>query len=158
MTATTTTEALRDLAATYAAGVDRRDAALIEQVFHDDATLIVRGRTGRRPDPERRREGRAAIGGIAELIARYDETFHFVGQARYAIGADDGTAPSTATGEVYCEAHHLLVDDDGVGTDHVLFIRYQDDYRTDDDGAWRIATRIVQVDWSEDRSLSPTTT
>ena len=146
-----TTEALRELAATYASGVDRRDVALVERVFAEDAALIVRGRTGRRPDPERRLDGRAAIGKIAELIARYDLTFHFLGQSRYEIGDD------TAIGEVYCEAHHLLVDDDGAGTDHILYIRYRDDYRVDLDGVWRIATRIVEVDWSEDRVLDPAT-
>ena len=64
---------------------------------------------------------------VPEAIKRYPKTFHLLGQSTYDIG--DGEA----TGEVYCIAHHLTPDDHG-GTDYVMFIRYEDTYRTDDDG------------------------
>ena len=30
-----------------------------------------------------------------------------------------------------------------------MYIRYQDTYRRDADGAWKIATRKVMADWTE---------
>jgi len=135
-------EALRALSAAYAAGVDRRDDSLVRSCFTADAELVVRGRDGVRPLPERRLVGRDEISGITTTIARYRRTFHLVGQGRYEIRGD------RATGEVYCEAHHHAVDDDGVTTDRVLHIRYQDSYALSDE--WLITKRIVGVDWSVD--------
>ncbi len=142
-------EALRALSAAYAAGVDRRDASLVRSCFAPDAHLVVRGRDGARPLPERRRTGRDEIGGIATSIARYRRTFHLVGQSRYVLEVDAGRA----TGEVYCEAHHHAVDDEGIVVDRVLYIRYQDTYARADD--WLITERIVAVDWAVDVPLGP---
>jgi ketosteroid isomerase-like protein len=141
------TEALRALAADYATGVDRRDAALVRSCFTEDADLIIRARDGVRPRPEHRIHGRDAIGGIAETIARYPRTFHLLGQARYAV--DD----VVASGELCCEAHHHTVGAGGAVTDRVLYIRYEDAYRRDADGDWLIAERIVGTEWSVDLEL-----
>ena len=93
--------------------------------------------------------GRDELADVITMIARYDKTFHMLGNARYDI-ADD-----TATGEVYCIAHHLAANpsrEDGAPTDHVMYIRYRDDYGRDDHG-WRIVERRVLVDWRETRSI-----
>jgi hypothetical protein len=140
-------EALRALSAAYAAGVDRRDAALVRACFTPDAELVVRGRDGVRPLPERRLVGRDEISGITTTIARYRRTFHLVGQGRYDVEIEG----RRATGEVYCEAHHHAVADDGTVTDRVLHIRYQDTYALADE--WLVASRIVAVDWAVDVPL-----
>ena len=134
-------DALRRLAATYARAVDRRDAALLATVFDEDAVLeLYDPSTSDAPTGVRR--GHAELAAIVDLIARFDATFHFVGQALFDADADaDGDG---ATGEVYCLAHHLAG-----GDDMVMFIRYDDRYRRADDGRWVITLRRVLVDWRE---------
>jgi hypothetical protein len=121
--------ALRAAAVRYAAGVDQRDPALFLSALHPKAHLRVPA-TGFEAD------GHEQLAGVVERMKTYDKTFHFIGNTRYDIGDD------TATGEVYCLAHHLT----GKQT-LVLVIRYQDTYsRAGDD--WRIDDRTVVVDWS----------
>ena len=76
------------------------------------------------------------------MLTRYDRTFHFVGNHRYWRNGD------TASGEVYCLAHHLSTDTDGA-TDFVMLIRYLDRYRREPAGPWLIEDRLLRVDWSE---------
>jgi ketosteroid isomerase-like protein len=134
--------AIHDLAYRYAAGVDRRDRQLFLSAFRPDATLTVR-RPG--PDGEVRdsvRTGHDQLGTVTEVIARYAKTFHFVGNHRVEVAGD------TATGEVYCTAHHLDPGPHG-GTDYTMLIRYLDTYRRDPGGPWLIASRRLEVDWTE---------
>jgi hypothetical protein len=135
--------ALRALADTYAAGVDRRDRELFVSAFHPDATLYVHAPG----DPDTvtgTRHGHDELGEITTLIARYDRTYHFVGNARYELDGDHGT------GEVYGMAHHLTPDRHG-GTDYVMLMRYLDTYSRRD-GAWRIDERHCLTDWTEVRT------
>jgi ketosteroid isomerase-like protein len=144
--------ALTALAYRYASAVDQRDREMLLSVFHHDAILRV---IRRGPDGQERisiRTGHREVGEITELISRYDRTFHFVGNHRYELSDDH------ATGEVYCMARHLTLDDRG-GSDVVMFIRYRDLYRRGADAAWLVAERDVQVDWSEEHvGVSPWTT
>ena len=41
------------------------------------------------------------------------------------------------------------------GTDYVMFIRYEDTYRPDTEGAWKFAHRRLRVDWTETRAVNP---
>jgi ketosteroid isomerase-like protein len=134
---------LRALADSYAHGVDRGDRDVFLSAFLPDARLIVFNGSDD-DEPRSVREGHDALGGIPELLRRYTKTFHFVGNHRYAVDGD------TATGEVYCMAHHLSTDLHGA-TDFVMLIRYVDAYRRDADGAWKIAARQVKPDWTESR-------
>jgi hypothetical protein len=141
-----TSAALRSLARDYASGVDRRDRELLLSAFHADATLTV----ARYDDPTsspRTMTGHDEIGRIVERIARYSHTFHFLGQHDYRI-TDEGAA-----GEVSCVAHHRWTDDADRDHDHVMYIRYTDEYQIGDDDPWRIAARTVGVDWSETRTI-----
>ena len=93
--------------------------------------------------------GHAEIGRVIEVISRYDRTFHLLGQSRYdrADGGGD-----VLTGEVWCTAHHRWRDAEAQREhDHVMYIRYEDEYRRGSDDRWRIAARTVGVDWTETR-------
>jgi hypothetical protein len=138
-------EELRSLAFRYAAGVDRRDLDLFLGSFHPDATLTVVRATGG-AGSARPMQGHAEIGRVIERIGIYRQTFHFLGQSTYARTAE------RASGEVACVGHHLWHDgaDD---LDHVMYIRYTDEYRIGGDDRWRIAARTVGVDWSETRTV-----
>lgn len=136
---------LRAVAERYASGIDRRDAALVVSAFHADGRLSIH-------DPDESDDPTAVIVGhdrlaqMTERIARYDKTFHLIGNTRYEVSGD------TASGEVYCVAHHLTRGDEP--TDYVMYIRYEDEYRRGSDGAWRITTRRLFVDWTD---LQPVT-
>lgn len=139
---------LRRLAAHYAAGADRGDGMAYAGVFLPDACV----RVYRLPDvdtPVTVMTGHDELAKVPGLLQeRYTRTFHFVGQALYEIGDDE------ATGEVYCLAHHLTVGRHG-GTSHVMHMRYEDDYRRDEQGDWKIARRVALIDWTETRAVNP---
>ena len=137
--------ALRALADQYAWAVDRRDRDGFLEAFHPDGVLVLLDHA----DPTivtATRRGHTELAAITELIARYDKTFHFVGNARYEIDGD------RATGEVYCLAHHLTPNRHG-GTDYVMLIRYQDTYSRRD-GRWGIDERRLITDWTELRTAN----
>ena len=125
---------LQRLAAAYADAVDRRDPDALAALFTEDASLAVVRDSGTR---EFSGEG---IRGITETVARYEKTFHMLGQALYEVDE------RRATGLVYCVANHLK---EGVNT--VMYIRYHDKYVCDDAGAWRFERRELVVDWVETR-------
>jgi hypothetical protein len=142
---------LRALAEQYARGVDRRDDVDgFVALFLADAIITIH-------DPSESTEPREIRGAerlarIPEIIKRYPKTFHMLGQSTYDIGEGE------ATGEVHCIAHHLTVDDsapESGGTDYVMFIRYEDTYRRDPEGAWKFAHRRLRVDWTETRAVNP---
>ena len=137
---------LRDLAARYAAGVDQRDVELILSVFEPGATLAVVPSDHARVRGSEL-TGHSELAGIPRVVDRYQRTFHFVGQSTYSLAAD-----GTASGIVYCLAHHLRVDK-GKGSDFVMFIRYHDLYARQSGGDWKIRRREVVVDWTENRVL-----
>ena len=130
---------MRELAVAYARGVDRRDRDLFLSAFHPHATLTV-------PSGEVL-HGHDQIGDVPEAMRRYDRTFHFLGQSAYEP-PDEGLDPKdTAMGEVYCIAHHWRHGKPA----WVMYIRYHDIYRRDDQSGWLITARRVVVDWEEKR-------
>jgi hypothetical protein len=140
----TDTEQLRSLAVAYASGVDQRNAERILSAFHPDAVFTIYGPASA-TEPTGRMNGHGDIQRIAERIAVYVKTFHLLGQSRYDVNG------SEATGETYCEAHHIDLRGDRP-MDRVMFIRYQDTYRRGEDNAWRIATRTLLTDWVDMRT------
>jgi len=121
--------ALHAAAVRYAMGVDRRDRDLFLSALHPEARLRVSA-TGFEAD------GHEQLAGVVDRMTAYDKTFHLIGNTRYDLDGD------TATGEVYCLAHHLTG-----GQDKVMVIRYQDAYSRHDSD-WRITDRTVVVDWT----------
>jgi hypothetical protein len=141
--------ALRDLAERYASGVDRRDTELFLSAFHPERGSLLVFDPSEAPEPRGTRRGRDELAGVIALISRHDRTFHLLGNSRYEI-SDDG-----ATGEVYCVAHHVSPAGGAPRTDHVMFIRYQDEYERDGGAGWGIVERRVLVDWTETRPIEP---
>lgn len=140
--------ALRAVAERYATGVDRRDRDLFISAFHPDASLRVFD-PPESDEPISEMRGYEAIGAVIARIARYPRTYHLLGNASYSV--DDGTA----TGEVYCVAHHLDLTD--VPTNHVMYIRYRDEYSRRSGDGWQITDRRVLVDSRESRSVDDPT-
>jgi 3-phenylpropionate/cinnamic acid dioxygenase small subunit len=134
---------LRALSTAYARAVDRRDVDGFLAVFDPDATL----RISVHGDPDRVAHtirGHGELAAIPSRVARYERTYHLLGQAQYEQTDAD------ATGEVHCVANHLDRRPDGA-VNSIMYIRYADRYRRADDGIWRIVDRFVQVDWTETR-------
>ena len=131
--------AIRALVLAYAHHADRRQPELLAELFEPDATLRMVWRSGDVPSAESR--GHKQIAAAVGQLRRMAATFHLVGNHSIE-GAGD-----SASGEVYCEAHHLASD----GLDFVMFIRYLDRYRRDGDG-WRFAERETFVEWTEERA------
>lgn len=138
-------ELLYALSCAYARAVDRRDSAGFVDVFTPDATLRITVAA----DPARvvrTIDGHDQLAAVPQRLARYDRTFHLLGQASYDHDPDG----DRATGEVHCVAHHLTVRPPEA-RNTVMYIRYADSYQRGRDGRWRIADRLVQVDWTETR-------
>lgn len=135
--------ALRDLVEAYARCADRVDATGLAALFVADGVLriVPRGAS----EPARERIGREAIASAIAGLDRYTATFHFVGNHYVDVDGE------TATGEVYCIAHHVS-GEPGTENDHAMFVRYEDTYRREPDG-WRIAERVLRVQWTEDRAV-----
>jgi hypothetical protein len=141
--------ALRRLAALSATAADRGDGETFAAVFLPDARLRVY-RLPDRDSPVTDRTGHAELAEVPGVLRRrYARTFHVLGQGLYEIDAEE------ATGEVYCQAHHLKVDPDGGSTSYVMVMRYQDRYRRDRRRSWKIAQRDAIVDWTETRNVHP---
>jgi len=136
--------ALRDVAEAYARAADRVDGPGLAALFMPEGVLRIVRRGVDEPPAERvgREQIARAIGGLS----RYVKTMHVVANQYLEVDGD------TATGETYCVAHHLL-GESGEQIDHVMMIRYLDQYRREPEG-WRIAVRELQVDWTEERTIT----
>jgi hypothetical protein len=89
--------------------------------------------------------GHDELGRLTSIIARWPRTLHLLAQGLYQIAGNE------ANGEVYCTAHHFSSAVAGEGRDHVMYIRYIDDYGADEHGQWRIALCTVLVEAIEER-------
>jgi ketosteroid isomerase-like protein len=141
---------LRGLSLAYAAAADARDGDALVDLFVDDGALVV----PRYPvdmAPVVTRSGPDALRQVAEMLGRYDRTFHVVGDTRFALEGEE------ASGEVQCVAHHVTAVGSGaassVGSDMVWFIRYRDRYRRSATG-WKIVRRELHLQWVEEHPVS----
>jgi ketosteroid isomerase-like protein len=139
--------ALRDLSEAYAAAVDDRDGEALASLFGDDGELVVRELPGD-PRPKVRRLGPAELRRVPDGLQHYRHTFHAITTTRYVVGDD------TATGRVWCIAHHVTANDEegSTGDDVIWSIRYADAYRRTAEG-WRFARRVLHLLWVEERPL-----
>ena len=136
---------LRTLAANYADAVDQRDRELLLSAFHPDATLEIIRPAGDHAGPTTVMRGHDQIGRIVTAITKYRQTFHMLGQSTYLRTADG------ASGLVACIAHHRWTDTEEL--DHIMYIRYADQYRLGADDHWRISARQLHIQWTETRPI-----
>lgn len=141
-------EALRRLCQGYASGVDERDPVQFLEVFASDAEVRVFEPPGAGDSPNRTMRGHDEIGLIVERIAYYSRTSHRIGSCSFDVQGD------AASGRVDCEAHHFLPSpqDD---IDRMMHVRYEDVYRRDQRGTWKIARREVRILDREDIRVVP---
>ena len=99
------------------------------------------------PPPSRELHSRQAVAPVFAELNKYHATTHFVGQSTiFSLTAD------RATGESYCLAHHVIVND-GKRRLMLASLRYLDTF-VKIDGSWLFAERRLYVDWLEERALS----
>jgi ketosteroid isomerase-like protein len=141
--------ALRGLVDRYALAVDRRDPVALVDLFADDAEIIV-------PPPlagslpSSRLRGHDEIAGIIAGVSSFRRTRHVVSQQVLDIAGE------TATGETYCEAHHVAARRPDVlhsdseperVRDLVLALRYADGFARVG-GRWLFTRRELHLDWT----------
>src|ERR1700719_4098519 len=138
--------AIRELIEAYAHCADRRDAKGQMALFSADARFVVY-MNAKDPNPSQELHSREALAPVFAELNQYEATTHFVGQSTiFALTAD------RATGEAYCLAHHVMVDD-GKQALMLASLRYLDTF-VQLDGTWLFAERLLYVDWVEERALS----
>jgi hypothetical protein len=138
--------AVRELIDAYARCADRRDAPGQKSLFTDDTHFVVY-MDGEGTEPSQVLDGREALTPVFDALNNYEATMHFNGQSTVALD------PDRTTGESYCIAHHLFVED-GERKLMVAFLRYHDVFAKVD-GAWLFAERKLFVDWTETRPSRP---
>jgi hypothetical protein len=138
--------AIRELVEAYAHCADRRDANVQMSLFTEDTHFVVY-MNAKDPTPSMELHSREALAPVFADLNKYDATTHFVGQSTiFTLSAE------RATGETYCMAHHVTVDD-GKRRLMLASLRYLDTFAKVD-GAWLFAERLLYVDWMEERGLA----
>ena len=130
--------ALRKMAMEYARTVDRGDGAGFAALFTPDAAVEGPGFKVQGYDQ--------LFGNPGMLKQMYQSTMHTVLNHTVKITGD------TAEGETYCIAYQVNRPENGITTRLDWAIRYQDTLRREDD-AWRIARRVLVLDWTETRPV-----
>jgi ketosteroid isomerase-like protein len=139
--------AIRELIDAYAHCADQRDAQGQMALFTPDTHFVV-FMDARDPEPTQELRGRDSLAPVFDNLNSYVATMHFNGQSTIELNG------SQASGESYCLAHHLSVDDDGQRTLMVASIRYLDQF-VKQDGQWFFAERRLMVNWTDTRSTTP---
>ncbi len=138
--------AIRELIEAYAHCADRRDGNGQMSLFIADTHFVVY-MNAKDPKPSQELNSREALAPVFADLNKYAATMHFVGQSTIL-----SLTPDKGTGEAYCLAHHLTVDD-GKRSLMIAVLRYYDTF-VKVDGAWLFAERLLYVDWIEERDLS----
>jgi len=138
--------AIRELVEAYAHCADRRDANGQMALFTEDTHFVVY-MNAKDPKPSQELHSREALAPVFADLNKYDATTHFVGQSTIFTLTGD-----RATGEAYCLAHHVTVDN-GKRRLMLASLRYLDKF-VKVDGVWLFAERLLYVDWLEERGMS----
>jgi hypothetical protein len=131
-------EEIRELALLYSRGVDRKDAALLRDLYTRDGTDYHGDR----------------FSGAAEDYVKFLEgsfphmpySGHHICNHLISVNGDEGD------GEVYAIAYHLYSDGKGGMIEDLMTVRYIDNYRKED-GRWRFAKRVVTFDMMTQRPI-----
>lgn len=124
-------EEIRELVLLYSRGVDRKDPALLRDLYTKDATDT---------------HGDSFDGTAEDYVQFLERAFphmrysgHHVCNHLISVDGDEGE------GEVYAIAYHVIPDGKGAWTEDFGCVRYIDRYRKED-GRWRFARRVVSYD------------
>ena len=138
--------AIRELVEAYAHCADRRDAKGQMSLFTADAHFVVY-MNAKDPKPSQEQRSREALAPVFADLNKYAATMHFVGQSTILT-----LTSARGTGEAYCLAHHLTIEDEKRQL-MVAALRYYDTF-VKVDHTWLFAERLLYVDWIEERALS----
>ena len=136
--------AIRELVDAYAHCADRRDCEGQMALFTEDAHFLV-FMDAKASTPSQAITHRADLRPVFENLRQYEATTHFNGQSTVILNG------AAATGESYCLAHHVEVQD-GRRSLMVASIRYLDTFAKPA-GRWLFSERRLMVDWIETRPL-----
>lgn len=117
----------------YCRGIDRRDSAIVSNVFWPDAMVEYGMFTGSALEFANSIVGWFESGGV-------HNTSHLIGSVSISIDGE------LAFSEAYLHAHHRLTSADGKLYDSVIGGRYHDRFERRD-GKWRIISRRLVFDW-----------
>lgn len=125
-------EACRALVLRFARGIDRRDEAVLRDIFHPDGT-----------DDHGYFKGSASefIAWVLPVLATMERTQHCVSNILVDVNGDE------AVSEAYFVAWHDLVAPDGKEIRMTAAGRYLDHFRKHD-GEWKIFHRKAVFDWN----------
>lgn len=126
--------AIAELPARYMRGLDRLDRSLLRAQFWDDAYLDYGVYTGDA-------DGFADF--CIDALKSHKHNHHFIGQNVIELEGD------IAFGEVYFQAYHRIIEEDGAERDVVIAGRYVDRYEKRA-GVWKFTYRSEVVDWARD--------
>lgn len=129
-------QALYELVCRYAQAVDQRDWSALSRLFTHDAVLKGPGFSF---------AGVAAIVDGMHGLGHYSRTQHHVHNHLAEVNEQEASA------ETYCVANHLYEAED-VTRKLDWGIRYRDRFVCED-GLWRISSRELLLDWSQDLPL-----
>lgn len=133
-------DAIRELVLLYSRGVDRKDAALLRDLYTADATDT---------------HGDSYDGDAVGYCDFLEKSFpympysgHHVCNHLISVDGDEGN------GEVYAIAYHVIPDGQGGWMEDLMTVRYIDNYRKEADGRWRFAKRVVTYDMRNRRPIA----
>ena len=125
-------DAIRELAMLYSRAIDRKDSALLRDLYTEDATDT---------------HGTDFDGNVADFVTFIESTAPFMTYSGHHICnhliSVDG---DTAQGEVYTLAVHCFASDPANRVEDWHVVRYMDNYRRCSDGRWRFSKRFVTYD------------
>jgi hypothetical protein len=138
--------AIRELVEAYAHCADRRDVHGQMALFTADTHFVVY-MNAKDAMPSMELHAREELAPVFADLNKYDATTHFVGQSTIFT-----LTSGRATGEAYCLAHHVTVED-GKRRLMLASLRYLDTF-VKTDGTWLFAERLLYVDWVDEHALS----
>lgn len=127
-------DAIRDLVLAYSRAVDRKDIALLRDLYTADATDS---------------HGDSFDGGAKEYCDFIEQSLPYMPYSGHHVCNHlISTEGDEGNGEVYALAYHLIPDRESPGTmiEDFMCVRYIDNYRREMDGKWRFSKRVVTYD------------
>lgn len=125
-------EAIRELGALYSRAIDRKDGALLRDLYTADATDT---------------HGDTYDGGAEGYCQFIEGAFPYMAYSGHhicnhliSVDGDEGN------GEVYALAWHLIPDGKGGQLEDFMAVRYIDNYRREAGNKWRFSKRVVTYD------------